>query len=295
MSRFALMIVALVAVGVLVAAAGCASLATPEAPSTSTPSPGATTTANVSQQAKDSAGLYVDLACIRCHAPDGVGGVPNRLNVGGDDTVPPLNNAYREASEKFANAEQITQVLQEGGVISKKPGVVNMPSWNGVINDAQANALATYVLAGFPHTGVEYDPDPAKPSDIYTAYACVWCHGQVGPNATPPPAPNPLSADGEVPWLRNPDDTASLSEFMDFIMNGSVTAPGKKGELLMPAWGQIMSTQQVDKVLPYIQDGPKAKTLKSPPAVPALPLATGSVSGSATASASPAPSESESP
>jgi len=284
---------ALVAVAVV---AGCASLATPEAPSTSTPSPGSTTTANVSQQVKDGAQLYVDLACIRCHAPDGVGGVPNRLNVGGDSTIPPLNNVYRDASEKFANAEQITQVLQEGGVISKKPGVVNMPSWKGVINDAQANALAAYVLAGLPHTGVEYDPDPAKPSDIYTAYACVWCHGQVGPNATPPPAPNPLSADGEVPWLRNPDDTASLSEFMDFIMDGSVTAPGKKGELLMPAWGQIMSTQQVEKVLPYIQDGAKAKTLKPPPAVPALPLATGSVSGTSAASAPPpTPSESASP
>jgi len=176
-------------------------------------------------------------------------------------------------------------------VISKKPGVVNMPSWKGVINDAQMNAIAAYILAGFPHTGVEVDLNPAKASDIYSAYACIWCHGQVGPNATPPPAPNPDSADKEVPFLRNPDDTATLAEFVDFIMNGSVTDPGKKGELLMPAWGQILSTQQVKRILPYIQDGPKATTLPAPPVAPTVPLA----SGSSSAGSSPSPGASGSP
>jgi mono/diheme cytochrome c family protein len=275
----------------LVGAAGCASLATPEAPGSGSPTPGATTVA-VSQQVKDGAQLFVDFACVRCHAPDGVGGIPNRLNKGGDDTIPPLNNVYREASEKFTNAAQITTVLQEGLVITKKPGVINMPSWKGVINDAQANAIAAYILAGFPHTGVEVDLNPAKASDIYTAYACIWCHGQVGPNATPPPAPNPASADKEVPFLRNPDDSATLAEFVDFIMLGSVTDPGAKGELLMPAWGQILSTQQVKTILPYIQDGPKANTQPPPPAAPTLPLAMGAASSSST---SPAPETSGSP
>ncbi len=277
--------------GALATVAACASLATPEAPSTASPSPGATAPANVSQQVKDGATLYVGFACVRCHAPDGVGGIPNRLNVGGDDTIPPLNNTYRDASEQFANAQQITQVMMEGSVVSKKPGVINMPSWKGVVNDQQAAAIAAYILAGFPHTGATWDADPAKPSDIYTAYACIQCHGQVGPNQSPTPAPNPDSADKTVPLLRNPDDDASLAEFMDFIMNGSVTAPGKKGELLMPAWGQIMSTQQVQAILPYIQDGPKAKTLKPPPAYAPLPLA----SGAPSAAASGSPSASSSP
>jgi mono/diheme cytochrome c family protein len=282
------LVVALVAA--VVGVAGCASLATPEAPGSGSPPPGGGGgggTANVSQQVKDGAQLYVDFACVRCHAPDGVGGIPNRDNKGGDDTIPPLNNAYRDPSEKFTNPAQITTVLQEGGVISKKPGVINMPSWKGVINDAQMNAIAAYILAGFPHTGVELDQNVAKASDIYTAYACIWCHGQVGPNATPPPARNPASADKEVPWLRNPDDTATLAEFRGFIMNGSVTAPGAKGELLMPAWGQILSTQQVNTVLPYIQDGPKAKTLPPPPPAPTLPLAGGA---SSSTGASPAAS-----
>jgi mono/diheme cytochrome c family protein len=284
--------VALVAalVGAVVGAAGCASLATPEAPGSGSPT--ASATVAVSQQVKDGAELYVAFACVRCHAPNGVGGIPNRLNKGGDDTIPPLNNGYREAGEEFTNAAQITTVLQEGLVITKKPGVINMPSWKGVINDAQMNAIAAYILAGFPRTGVEIDQNVAKASDIYTAYACIWCHGQVGPNATPPPAPNPASADKEVPFLRNPDDTATLAEFMDFIMQGSVTDPGAKGELLMPAWGQILSTQQVNTVLPYIQDGPKATKLPPPPTAPTLPLAGGASSSSAT---SPSPETSGSP
>ncbi len=184
-------------VGLALAAAGCASLATPEAPSTG--SPAATAVANLSQQVKDGGQLYVSLACVRCHAPNGVGGVPNRLNVGGDSTIPPLNNQFRDQSEQFRSAPQISQVLQEGAILSKKPGVINMPSWKGVINDAQANAIAAYILAGFPDTGATYDPDPAKAADIYSAYACIDCHGQVGGTSLPSPAPNPKTEDKLVP------------------------------------------------------------------------------------------------
>jgi len=83
--------VALVAAvaAVLATVAGCASLATPEAPGSGSPTPGASSggTVAVSQQVKDGAQLYVEFACVRCHAPDGVGGIPNRLNKGGDDTI----------------------------------------------------------------------------------------------------------------------------------------------------------------------------------------------------------------
>jgi len=278
-----------VLVGGLIVAAGCASLATPEAPSTSSPSPGATAAVAVSQQVKDGAQLYVDFACVRCHAPDGVGGIPNRLNVGGDDTIPPLNNAYRDPSEKFTNAAQITSVMNEGSILSKtKPGVINMPSWKGVVNDAQASAIAAYILAGFPRVaGLSYDADPAKASDIYSAFACIQCHGQVGPSASPSPAPNPLSPDKTVPLLRNPDDTATLKEFMGFIMNGSIPDPKAKGELLMPAWGQIMSSQQVAKILSYIPDGPKGAKLPAPPAYTPPPLSGGASSPAPSGSASP--------
>ncbi len=272
-------------------AGGCASLATPEAPGSGSPSAAGGGATNVSRQVKDGGQLYVDFACTRCHAPNGVGGIPNQLNAGGDSTIPPLNNQFRDSSEQFRSAQQITQVMMEGGILSKKkPGVINMPSWKGVINDAQANAIAAYILAGFPNTGATYDPDPAKAEDIYAAYACIDCHGQVGPGASPAPAPNPLTADKEVPGLRNPDDAVPLSELRSVLMEGSVPDPGTKGVVFMPAWGQILSDDQVNTILPYIVDGPAATKLPAPPPVSPLPLAGGS-----SEVGSPAPASSASP
>jgi mono/diheme cytochrome c family protein len=279
-----------VLVGALVIAAGCASLATPEAPSSGSPAPGGTSAAvAVSQQVKDGAALYVAFACVRCHAPNGVGGVPNRLNVGGDDTIPALNNAYRDPSEQFHNAAQVTTVMMQGSIISKKPGVINMPSWKGVVSDAQASAIAAYVLAGFPQvSGLAYDADPASASDVYSAYACIDCHGQVGgASASPPPAPNPLSPDKVVPLLRNPADNVTVADMRTTLLAGSIPAPGRTGEILMPAWGQILSSQQLAKILPYIQDGPRGKALPAPPAASPLPLAGGSAGASPAASSSP--------
>jgi mono/diheme cytochrome c family protein len=167
-----------------------------------------------------------------------------------------------------------------------------MPSWTGVANDAQASAIAAYILAGFPQvSGVAYDANPATAADIYSAYACIDCHGQVGANASPAPAPNPLSPDKAVPLLRNPDDNVTLAEFATTIMEGSIPPPGKPTELLMPAWGQIMSSQQVARILPYIPDGPKGTALPAPAAASPLPLASGAASpaagGSPATSSSP--------
>ena len=288
MNRLLLGLCLAAAAAALLVAAGCASLATPEAPGSGSPAPGGGGgTVPASQQVKDGAQLYVSLACVRCHAPDGVGGIPNQLNVGGDSTIPPLNNTYRAEDEQFTNPQQITQVLDEGGILSKKPGIINMPSWKGVINTAQADALAAYILAGFPHVGVTYDPDPAKAAEIYEAYACIDCHGQVGPNGTPPPAPNPKTADKEVPGLRNPDDNVSLAELRKFLVDGSIPDPGTKGVILMPAWGQILSLDQLNTVLPYIADGKAATKLPPPPAAAPLPLAGGSA---ASGGSSPSPS-----
>lgn len=265
-------------------AAGCASLATPEAPSSGSPTASGAATVNVSQQVKDGAQLYVDLACVRCHAPNGVGGIPNRLNAGGDSTIPPLNNQYRDETEQFSTAVQITQVLNEGSIVSKKPGVINMPAWKGVINTQQEDALAAYILAGLPDAGATYDPDPAKASDIYAAYACIDCHGQVGQEG----APNPKTADKTVPGLRNPDDDVPMSELRAVLTEGSIPDPGTKGVIFMPAWGQLLSVDQVDTILPYIADGPKAKTLPPPPTATPLPLASGAgAAASPTASGSP--------
>ena len=74
------------------------------------------------------------------------------------------------------------------------------------------------------------------------------------------------------PLLRNPADDVSVADDVRArIMDGSITAPGKKGELLMPAWGQILSTRagEGDPAVHPV-DGPKARRLPPPP--PPTPL-----------------------
>ena len=183
--------------------------------------------------------------------------------------------------------------MMQGSILSHKPGVINMPSWKGVVNDAQANAIAAYILAGFPQVaGRRLRRQPG--------FGLRHLHGlrlhhlpRPGrrPSATPAPAPNPLSPDKAVPLLRNPADNVTIADMTATILDGSIPPPGKVGEVLMPAWGQILSTQQLAKVLPYIPDGPKgAKRCPPRPPPPTLPLASGSASAST--SASPAASSS---
>lgn len=81
----------------------------------------------------------------------------------------------------------------------------------------------------------------------------------------------------------------TLNEFRTTLMEGSIPAPGTKGVILMPAWGQILSTDQLNAVLPYIVDGPKAKTLPAPPAAAPLPLAGAAAGSSSSPSTSGSP------
>ncbi len=67
-----------------------------------------------------------------------------------------------------------------------------------------------------------------------------------------------------------------MSELRSVLMEGSIPDPGTKGVIFMPAWGQILSTDQVNAILPYIVDGPKATKLPAPEPASPLPLSGGS-------------------
>ena len=109
----------------------------------------------------------------------------------------------------------------------------------------------------------------------------------MGGTSSPSPAPNPKTADKVVPALRNPDDDVPTSELRSVLMEGSIPDPGTKGVIFMPAWGQILSVDQMNTILPYIVDGPKATKLPAPPAASPLPLSGGASSPAPSSSASP--------
>ena len=156
-----------------------------------------------------------------------------------------------------------------------------MPSWKGVMSDAQASAIAAYVLAGFPHVGPEIDFNVAKASDIYSAYACIVCHGQVGAKASPAPAPT-RRCQRRCLQLRNPGDTASVAEMLGLHHERVGHCARQEGRAAHAGLGPDPLTQQVKALLPYIQDGPKARQLPPPPSPEPLlsPAAAPSPAGS---------------
>ena len=80
----------------------------------------------------------------------------------------PLSRGGRAVQQRGADHAG----ADEGGIVSKKPGVINMPSWNGVIKTAQADALAAYILAGVPITEVAYDAEPANARHLQRLRVC---------------------------------------------------------------------------------------------------------------------------
>lgn len=88
--------------------------------------------------------IYLHAGCIACHGVDGTGDSPNN-NVAGAK-IPPLTNA----SETFTKAELVAKI-KNGSVPTKSDPVgpdplIRMPAWKNVLDDAELDAVAAYLL-----------------------------------------------------------------------------------------------------------------------------------------------------
>ena len=86
--------------------------------------------------------IYVRAGCVACHGPAGRGGHPNPGAHGGIiPALAPLMATYKKD-------ELITKIRR--GVIPEihggPPAEVNMPGWEGVLTDAETEALADYLI-----------------------------------------------------------------------------------------------------------------------------------------------------
>ena len=90
--------------------------------------------------------IFLRAGCVACHGQDGAGGYPNNNVAGGK--IPALANV----SQTYTKAELAAKIKR--GVPSpvkadaKGPEpLVSMPSWGQVLDDAEIDAVATYLLA----------------------------------------------------------------------------------------------------------------------------------------------------
>lgn len=93
--------------------------------------------------------IYNRAGCVGCHGIDGAGGYPNNNVIGG--RIP----ALKKAAEGFSKAELIAKIKR--GVPEsqredpKGPApMIRMPAWSGTLDDAELDAVASYLLSLFP-------------------------------------------------------------------------------------------------------------------------------------------------
>lgn len=196
----------------------------------------------VDPQVASGAHAFTQFACAQCHGMQGKGGV--------SPDVPGL-----QAIASTLTPKQLTSIIEHGAGVSSNPSKPFMPVWKGVISPNQIDALVAYMKAGFPAVS-NTDPVqiPADQGDIvagmalYEQYGCVNCHG---PNALGG-VPNPDSPDKSIPPLVGADFHAEFDSqaMAEMIRSGSVL--GKAPIVSMPHWGTIVTDQQIQQLIAYI-------------------------------------------
>lgn len=105
---------------------------------------------------------------------------------------------------------------------------------------------------GRPWSRPELKSDVERGHVLYARAGCVTCHGVSGAGGYP----NNNVPGGLVPALNNVSETFTKGELKKKIAKGVV--PEKKNPssapplLDMPAWGQVLSDQEIDAVVEYL-------------------------------------------
>jgi len=89
--------------------------------------------------------IYLRAGCVACHGQGGAGGYPNNNVAGGK--IPALNNV----AETFTKTELIAKIRNgvQAPIKADPKGadpLVYMPSWGQVLDDAELDAVASYLL-----------------------------------------------------------------------------------------------------------------------------------------------------
>jgi len=93
--------------------------------------------------------IYNRAGCLGCHGIDGAGGYPNNNVKGG--LIPPL----RKAAEGFSKTELVAKI-KKGVPQSQKDDakgpepMIRMPAWGEILDDAELEAVADYLLSLAP-------------------------------------------------------------------------------------------------------------------------------------------------
>lgn len=178
--------------------------------------------------------------CYACHGVDGQG----------TNIAPALNS--KEWLAKFDD-NWFRQTIAQG---RPKSG---MPTWGKVLSPEQIDAVVAYLrtweksspaASGLPAGG-----DPVKGAGVFSA-TCIVCHG-AGANGT-----------ARAPRLNSPEFRSAQTAADIF----KITSEGRLPQG-MPAWGRVLSPEQIGDVVAYLEslDRAPAPLTPTPTPVAAVP------------------------
>lgn len=124
------------------------------------------------------------------------------------------------------------------------------------LSSPENKAIAEYLVSLRGQIYLEekrpWEKPPRIGQRIYQKAGCVACHGTGGEGGQP----NNNVAGGLIPALRSVVHTYTAQELKDKIRKGSVPvknhSDGPEPLVRMPAWGEILSDQELDAVTSYL-------------------------------------------
>ncbi len=144
------------------------------------------------------------------------------------------------------------------GSIVEDTRAASMPAWNGILSDEDMQNIVAYIRAGLPDLGVPIPPARTG-EEIYRAFACVKCHGEIGIGGIRNIAES-APEHRIIPTIGGPGfkkKFGSPEELRKIILNGKLVEEGRPGVVYMPAWGKIGTADQIETLVEYLWNLPE--------------------------------------
>lgn len=203
-----------------------------------------------SAQITKGAWLYVEYACVQCHGTGGRG--RGLITASGPSLV---STEFKKAFPRQPDFDIAIINMVRNGSIIEDDRAASMPAWNGILSDEEIQSIVAYIRAGLPDMSVPLPPTRTG-DELYRAFACVKCHGEIGKGGIR----NIAASTPEhkiIPAIGGPAFRAkfgSIDEVRNIILHGRLVEGGRPGVVYMPAWGKIGTADQMETIIRYIWD-----------------------------------------
>jgi mono/diheme cytochrome c family protein len=212
-------------------------------------------------------GLAERLGCFACHGAGGAGGVANPGSQEGE--VP----AFVEQTQMMyvTSSDELREYVLDGMpkrrrdepeyVAQMQKAALQMPAYRPFVTASEVEDLVAYLRATSGQILPKGDAAAFRGAELAIEYECFACHGPLGAGGVA----NPGSFKGYVPgfWASDFDDLVrDDGELREWLADGKIERIAehpiggwffRRQALKMPAYGKILSAEQLDALAAYVR------------------------------------------